>query len=287
MKKLKLIFPLWRGGNNPLYSLGTNILDNIFHSNKDFIKKEIKVKTQNYTNLKINGVFHQEQIIDELKLAKKIIKNFQPNQIITLGGDCLISQQPIDYLNGKYKDLCVIWFDAHPDISNPKMYHHEHAMVLANLFHKGDDVVQKLVDNKLEPNQLMYFGLNHEDASNDEKSILNELNFNNINSIEIKNNNFTKFDKWIKDNNFKKVYIHMDLDVLNPNIFHSLYFTNSEINKNNIDGVAKGNLSFVDINNSINYISKKLKIVGFAIAEFLPWDIKNIIEMLNNIKTKI
>lgn len=71
IKKLKFVFPLWRGGNNKLYSLGINILDNIFLVDKSFDKKEIKIKKKNYSNSKINGIFHQEQIVDELKLAKK------------------------------------------------------------------------------------------------------------------------------------------------------------------------------------------------------------------------
>lgn len=284
MTKLKLIFPLWRGGNNPLYSLGTSILKNVLPDDKSFIVKEVKIKKKNYSNLQINKVFHQNQIIDELNEAKNIINTIQPNKIITLGGDCLISQQPIDYLNGKYENFCVIWFDAHPDISNPEIHHNEHAMVLANLLHKGDLAVENIVNNKLNSNQIIYFGLNYENISNFEKEKYNELNLKNITINEIRNNDFIVFDNWVTNNNFRKAYIHIDLDVLDPSIFHSLYFTNSEINKNNIEGIASGGLSFEMLNNSIKYISEKMEIVGFSIAEFLPWDVKNIINMFNNIK---
>lgn len=284
MTKLKLIFPLWRGGNNPLYSLGTSILKNVLPDDKSFIVKEVKIKKKNYSNLQINKVFHQNQIIDELNEAKNIINTIQPNKIITLGGDCLISQQPIDYLNGKYENFCVIWFDAHPDISNPEIHHNEHAMVLANLLHKGDLAVENIVNNKLNSNQIIYFGLNYENISNFEKEKYNELNLKNITINEIRNNDFIAFDNWVTNNNFRKAYIHIDLDVLDPSIFHSLYFTNSEINKNNIEGIASGGLSFEMLNNSIKYISEKMEIVGFSIAEFLPWDVKNIINMFNNIK---
>lgn len=284
MTKLKLIFPLWRGGNNPLYSLGTSILKNVLPDDKSFIVKEVKIKKKNYSNLQINKVFHQNQIIDELNEAKNIINTIQPNKIITLGGDCLISQQPIDYLNGKYENFCVIWFDAHPDISNPEIHHNEHAMVLANLLHKGDSAVENIVNNKLNSNQIIYFGLNYENISNFEKEKYNELNLKNITINEIRNNDFIAFDNWVTNNNFRKAYIHIDLDVLDPSIFHSLYFTNSEINKNNIEGIASGGLSFEMLNNSIKYISEKMEIVGFSIAEFLPWDVKNIINMFNNIK---
>lgn len=284
MTKLKLIFPLWRGGNNPLYSLGTSILKNVLPDDKSFIVKEVKIKKKNYSNLQINKVFHQNQIIDELNEAKNIINKIQPNKIITLGGDCLISQQPIDYLNGKYENFCVIWFDAHPDISNPEIHHNEHAMVLANLLHKGDSAVESIVNNKLNSNQIIYFGLNCENISNFEKEKYNELNLKNITINEIRNNDFIVFDNWVTNNNFRKAYIHIDLDVLDPSIFHSLYFTNSEINKNNIEGIASGGFSFEMLNNSIKYISEKMEIVGFSIAEFLPWDVKNIINMFNNIK---
>lgn len=178
----------------------------------------------------------------------------------------------------------MIWFDAHPDISNPEIHHNEHAMVLANLLHKGDSAVESIVNNKLNSNQIIYFGLNCENISNFEKEKYNELNLKNITINEIRNNDFIVFDNWVTNNNFRKAYIHIDLDVLDPSIFHSLYFTNSEINKNNIEGIASGGFSFEMLNNSIKYISEKMEIVGFSIAEFLPWDVKNIINMFNNIK---
>lgn len=88
------------------------------------------------------------------------------------------------------------------------MHHHEHVVVLANLFHNGDNIVQKLVDSKINSDQLIYFGLNYKQASNDEKSIFDKFNLKNIDSFKIKNNDFAIFDNWIKDNNFKKVYTH-------------------------------------------------------------------------------
>ena len=77
-------------------------------------------------------------IKNNLQTTKQVIDHQKPNKIITLGGNCLVSQAPIDYLNGYYKGkMGVVWLDAHPDISNPEIFDNEHAMVVANLLKIG------------------------------------------------------------------------------------------------------------------------------------------------------
>lgn len=286
-KKLKLIFPLWRGGNNVLYFLGSQILNFLFGKNEKFIEKKIKINLKNNSISNISKINNYKEIIKELMLAKKVITKFGPDKMITLGGDCLISQQPINYFQNKYNDFCVIWFDAHPDISTPKVYNHAHAMVLSNLFGENKNYFSNLVDNPLKHNQVIYFGLNLEDSNLFEQNKVNQLNLKNISVNEIKSNNFCNFDNWLKQNKFKNAYIHIDLDVLDPKIFHSLYFTNSKKNLNNLANIAKGSLTFEMLNNSIIHIKKHLNIVGVSIAELLPWDFLELQELLANLKNLI
>ncbi|MEJ7410276.1 arginase family protein, partial [Staphylococcus epidermidis] len=77
-----------------------------------------------------NGVYGQSQIINNVKQAQDILNQEQPDKVVTLGGNCMVSQAPFDYLNQKYCDeLGIVWIDTHPDISYPKDITNEHAMV--------------------------------------------------------------------------------------------------------------------------------------------------------------
>lgn len=66
----------------------------------------------------------------------------------------------------------MIWLDAHSDISNPRIFDNEHAMVVANLLQKGDPVFNQLVDHPLKPAQVFYAGLQEPTA--EEQDLLKE-----------------------------------------------------------------------------------------------------------------
>ncbi|SQC36362.1 arginase [Helicobacter fennelliae] len=69
----------------------------------------------------------QEGIIDgailqkQTKSALQILRDKNPDRILTLGGECATSIAPFSYLADKYKGDCValIWLDAHPDLGLP------------------------------------------------------------------------------------------------------------------------------------------------------------------------
>lgn len=47
----------------------------------------------------------------------EVIETAKSDKIITIGGNCIVSQAPFDYLHGIYEDAGIIWIDAHPDVS--------------------------------------------------------------------------------------------------------------------------------------------------------------------------
>ena len=77
---------------------------------------------------------------------------------------------------------------------------------------------------------------------------------------------------WMKENGFKHALIHLDLDVLTPKLFRSLLC--NEPNLPTPD-YAIGSMELKDIVRIIVDISKQAELVGFSIAEYMPWDIIN------------
>ena len=77
------------------------------------------------------------------------IEEEQPDRIITIGGNCIVSLAPFDFLHGKYKNTGIIWIDAHPDVSTPKDgYPNAHAMVLGSLMGYEDQALTGFMKNE-------------------------------------------------------------------------------------------------------------------------------------------
>lgn len=278
-KTLRLLMPQWQGGNNTGYYLGAELLSWLAPNKNNQKEIRVSIEAPNGKALqKENGVYGQSILLKQLESAEKIINDEQPDKIIVFGGDCLVDQAPFHYLHEKYKEeLGIIWIDAHPDISTPELYHNEHAMVLGNLLGKGDPIMSKHVTSPINPKSVLYVGL--QEPLDNEKKILSELNIEyTIQTEAILDAD--SINKWIKENNFKYIAIHLDLDVLNPHEFRSLLFSNPHGDP--IDS-PHGLMSLKELSTILTRVSEIADIVGLGIAEYIPWDVINLKNILNDV----
>ena len=272
-KTVRLVYPQWQGGVNPNYAIGSEILNLVLPKGKNTETLEVPVDKNFDKKLEIkNGINEETAILKQLQYAFNMLETKNPDKVITLGGDCSVSQPAFDYLHGKYPEkTCIVWLDAHPDISTPKDFEHEHAMILGNLLGDGAPNCSKIVKNKFKYEQVMYGGLIHKKLLPYEEKYLKEKNLKYAIPEDLKENT-NKITNWIKEKGFKQVLIHLDLDVLSPTQFRSLLC--NEPNLPTPD-YAIGEMNLKDIVRIIVDISKTAKLVGFSIAEYLPWDIIN------------
>lgn len=279
-KTIRLIAPDWQGGNKREYYFGAELLSWLAPKNTN--QKEIKLDIEEPKNEELekqNGVIAQSIVKQNVIMAAKVLKEELPDKIITFGGNCLVSQAPFDYLHGKYgKDLGVVWIDSHPDVSTPKEFYHEHAMVLGNLLGAGDPELSKSVEFPFNSDQFLYVGL--QKPLDLEVKILKDLNIN-YTVQDKKSLKFEEIQKWIKENGFTKIAIHLDLDVLDPNLFRALYFSEPGVTEFPSES---GKMTPKELLNILKGIFKENDVVGLTIAEFLPWDsinLKNILSELD------
>ncbi|MBN7742861.1 arginase family protein [Bacillus velezensis] len=275
-KTLRLIVPDWQGGNKQEYYFGAELLSWLAPKNAN--QKEIKLNIEEPKNEELekeNGVVAQSTVKRNVSMAAEVLKKELPDKIITFGGNCLVSQAPFDYLHGKYgKELGVIWIDSHPDVSTPKEFHHEHAMVLGNLLGAGDAELSKSVEHPFDSDQFLYVGL--QKPLDLEVKLLEELNLNY--TVQDKNNLKSEdIQKWIKKNGFTKIAVHFDLDVLDPNFFRSLYFSEPGVTEFPSES---GKMTLKESLNILKGVFKENDVIGFSIAEFLPWDSINLKNLL-------
>lgn len=278
-KTIRLLMPQWQGGNNPAYSFGAQLLAWLAPTTANISQYEVPVEPYNGEELTLeNGVIARATLLRQLEAAMQIINKQQPDRIIMFGGDCLVSQAPFTYLNEKYKDTFgVLWLDAHPDVSDPSMYQHEHAMVLGNLLGEGDVAFSSKVTHPLSPSQIMYGGL--QEMTTKEAEIVQRLNIKSIEANELATTS-ASIVKWIQENDIQHLAIHLDLDVLDPNLFRSLLFSNPEGPAIN---APSGVMTLRQIANIINDVSKETDVVGLSITEHLPWDAMNLRDFLSEL----
>ena len=271
-KTLRLFMPQWQGGNNPPYSLGARLLAYLAPAAGDTPQVEVPIEPYDGTKLPVeNGVVAQSALLRQLHSAENIIRAYAPERIIVFGGDCLVSQAPFAYLNEKYDGkLGVLWLDAHPDISTPQMYCHEHAMVLGNLLGEGDPLFAATVKRPLLPPQVLYGGL--QEMTPQEAQVVTRLGLRSASAQALKNNSQPILN-WISDNEITHLAIHLDLDVLDPKQFRSLLFANPD---GSVIDSSSGTMTLAQISRLIGDVSAQTDVVGLTIAEHLPWDAINL-----------
>lgn len=278
-KTLRLLMPQWQGGNNPPYFFGAKLLACLAPDSDNALQVEVPVEPYGGTALpNENGVVARTVLLQQLKSAHNLLDTHQPDRVIVFGGDCHVSQAPFAYLNEKYEGkLGVLWLDAHPDVSTPNMHKHEHAMVLGNLLGEGDPVLAAEVKTPLQPELVMYGGL--QEPSSAEAEIVNRLNLRKAGPKELAGKSDAILD-WIAQYGIEHLAIHLDLDVLDPSIFRSLLSSQPGSER---FSATNGEMTLTQVARVIQDVSQKTDIVGLAIAEYLPWDAINLHSFMDSL----
>ena len=281
IKTLRLLMPQWQGGYDEsefpgqIYPLGARLLAWLA---PDSDAPLVEVPVEPWTGaepVKDGGVFYRQEILRQMRSARNIIDAYAPDRVITFGGDCLISQAPFAYLNERYEgQIGLIWIDAHPDVTTPKDFDHAHAMVLGNLLGEGEPLLANEVKRPYFPKQVALVGV--DGVLPHERETIDRFGLKIIPSREIE-----AITSWIRDNGFKRVAVHLDLDVLDPKIFRSLLFCNPNV-EDHIES-EHGKAKIQDIGRILKNISALAEVVGMSFAEHMPWDALSLKKMLSEL----
>lgn len=278
-KTIRLVVPDWQGGNKPAYHFGAQLLSWLAPENDRQKKIEIAVEEPGEQELSSeNGVVAQTAVKRTVRIAAEVPEDEQPDKVITFGGSCLVSQAPFSYLRKRYGNtLGVLWIDSHPDVSTPEVYHHEHAMVLGNLLGAGDPALAIDADCAFSPDQFLYIGM--QEPLEAETALLDKLGLtytvqreHALSSEDIQD--------WIDRNRFEHIAIHLDLDVLDPTLFRSLYFSEPGVE---LFPSESGTMTLDLLQSILIKAMENNDVVGFTVAEFLPWDDLNLKRMLGSL----
>ena len=116
---MKIYFPQWQGsGTGKHIEPGAKtVLD--YCNDPEFIEIPLSTIPAGTDGTQQHHINNYTAITEQLQRLKQKIAAAQPKTIQTIGGDCGLEIVPVSYLNQKYPNLGVIWFDAHADINRP------------------------------------------------------------------------------------------------------------------------------------------------------------------------
>lgn len=279
MKTIRLLYPDYLSGGLETYYFGAKLLSHILPENKNQPLVQVEISPPDGQKRPVTGgIYAKDEVILGIENAMKTIESEKPDRIITIGGNCIVSQAPFDYLHGIYDKLGIIWIDAHPDVSTAMDgYPNAHAMVLGSLLGFGDESLSSLMKNKkFEADEILYVGLQ---AMHDyQKDFLDNLKVNYRVQTEscISDEEISNFVQ-----RFDHLLIHLDIDVLDASLFYSTYFANKALIG---DGSGSGKMTMEKLSSVLKFITQSCDVVGFTIAEYLPFDEYELHKMFADIK---
>ena len=114
MKTIRLLYPDHVSGGLETYYFGAHLLTHILPQNERQPLVKVDIAPPDHKEKEVEeGIYAREKVLAGIEDAAKKIEGEKPDRIITIGGNCMVSLAPFDYLHGKYKDTGIIWIDAH------------------------------------------------------------------------------------------------------------------------------------------------------------------------------
>jgi arginase len=199
-----------------------------------------------------NGIRHYASIKENLGLQLKTYADASPDRALTLACECSGGIAPISYFISKYpEDMVVLWIDAHGDMNTPESSPsgNFHGMPLRVLLGDGPIEFVEQVHGKLIPERLGLVGVR--DLDRPERTFISENKIRHWPELDV-----TATKEVLDFISRKKVYVHLDLDVIDPESASlALYKT-------------PGGITIEALMSLIEDISKVATIVGTCIAEY-------------------
>ncbi|GAA4632542.1 hypothetical protein GCM10023196_066350 [Actinoallomurus vinaceus] len=167
---------------------------------------------------------------------------------ITLGGDCGVELEPIAAAARRHGDrLAVVWFDAHGDLNTPESSPSGafHGMVLRTLL--GEGPAELVPDRPLKPRQIVLAGVRDLDPAERDYAVAA-----GIPTVDDP-------DALIEAvGDASAVYVHLDLDVLDPEVFRSVGVPTPR-------GLTPDRLLAM-----VTALARRFEVAGLGITEYEP-----------------
>lgn len=267
MKTVRLIYPDALSGGLAEYSFGARLMAHIIPSNVSQETIEVDcAPSDDGKGRVVGGIYERDSVVAAIEDAQDKLEAARPDRVVTVGGTCIVSLAPFDYLHGLGGRTGIIWIDAHPDVSQASDgYPYAHAMVLGALLGTGEETFSSLLRNRpFSPDEVLYVGL--QGLHDYQRRFLDEngVDYSIQDEAFVSDDQIALFCK-----RFDNLLVHLDIDVLDEKRFHSTYFASPEAQG---DGSAGGRMTTGELGHLLHLIESNGSMRGLTIAEYLPFD---------------
>ncbi|MEV0230094.1 arginase family protein [Nonomuraea sp. NPDC050786] len=174
--------------------------------------------------------------------------------MVTAGGDCGVELEPVAAARKRHGDrLVVVWFDAHGDLNTPDSSPSGafHGMVLRAL--TGEGPAGLVPGERLDPGRIVLVGVRDLDPA--------ELAFvedRGIRRLTAADSGAALAEAIAEIHDEAAVYVHIDFDVLDPEIFAS------------VGSPAPGGLRPDGLLSLVSAVAERFEVAGLGLMEYEP-----------------
>jgi len=254
MASRNFFFPLWQGASpqNTLLGGAVKLRDALKGIDFTFVRvtEEEKLSVQ-------NDILGYESILKHQKEMRRNLEDLGEEKLLTLGGGCDADMLAITERNLHHKgDMALLWLDAHGDLNTPRTSPSKlfHGMPLRTALGEGDVALLSLCFSRLRPEQILFAGVR--DLDPPEEQFIRDNNIRRLDSESLSRNP-ESLRETLLSMGYRHVYIHLDLDVLEPGHVPGLLTP------------APGGISPETLENLLDLLEGTFPVTGFALTEYV------------------
>lgn len=174
--------------------------------------------------------------------------------VVTIGGDCGVELAAVEHAHAAHPDdLAVVWFDAHPDLNTPESSPSGafHGMVLRAIL--GEGVAALLPEHPVSASRVVLAGTRALDEP--EAAWVAEHGIRMLAPAELTADALVAA---VASTGAGSVYLHIDLDVLDPAEFTSLGYP------------EPFGVGLAELLQAIRALRARFELAGASVCEFAP-----------------
>lgn len=254
VRTLHLLYPEWQGsGRSSAVQRGALAIARELFPATDFLT----IESPDEERLdRVDGVVGLASIAPRFQHAIARLREAMPDRIVTIGGTCGVEAAPVAYLNERYDgDLAVVWFDAHGDLNTPASSPsgHFHGMILRTLLGEGPDAYVRELRRPLRASQVFLAATRDLDPPEAAYvaaaglSVTGPAAFGDPEALASE----------IRRRGFRHVYLHLDLDALDPDDFPDTLIP------------TPGGPPLADVRRMLETLSTSFDVAGASMVEYV------------------